>query len=490
MGYCRRKPKHQVHLNKRWVHLSSCQAGQMGMLQTVMATTSLFCMSLNQLRALILAAETVVTAQADPAILDAAFDSVLVTLVAFLGLLQALHVADAVLFDIPFHEEAAPQQYTRSKNLRIANLNNVQALKMTHFSQSQLHCLYAHFGLAALAAGVGTTIPIFTGHTYYRIHPEEVFLFTLTKLATGMSNHMIVDTFFGGDYNRWSYGYPWMLCYLDKRYKNIVGHQGLTCFVMDFPWFHRAIEEHVQHNHLHELVDGTMRIVPGINFMPWDVFAFINDSIDCISTPFSGPHGDYEGAARRAEYANAQQAFYMGYIKVHGIKVETVFLPNGLCALFGPVSAWRADASVAAMSNLNAFLVLIQQGQFFSPAGAEVLFSAFGDCAFNLGDQCIQSYYCTFAAGVQLTDAQKRCNAMMRSACITIEKNYAMVSNLFSICATRDGYKIAKERTYAIEQLRVCTLLTNCYVCMNGNIAGSDNTFGLSSPILSKYLRL
>jgi hypothetical protein len=49
---------------------------------------------------------------------------------------------------------------------------------MTHFSQSQLRHLYAHFGLAALAAGVGTTIPIFTGHTYYRIHPEEVFLFT------------------------------------------------------------------------------------------------------------------------------------------------------------------------------------------------------------------------------------------------------------------------------------------------------------------------
>ena len=165
-------------------------------------------MSLNQLRALILAGGTVVTAQADLAFLDAAFDSVSVTLVSFLGLLRATHVADAVLFDIPFHEEAAPQQYTRTKNLRLADLNNVQALKMTHFSQSQLRRLYAHFGLTALAAGVGTTIPIFTGHTYYRIHPEEVFLFTLTKLASGMSNHMIVDTYFGRDYNRWMYGYP------------------------------------------------------------------------------------------------------------------------------------------------------------------------------------------------------------------------------------------------------------------------------------------
>jgi hypothetical protein len=316
-GCRRRKAKRQATPNERWLHLGARQADQMRTIQTVMATTSLFCMSLNHFRALILAAGTVVTAQADLAVLDAAFDSVSVTLVAFLGLLRATHVADAVLFDIPFHEEAAPQQYTRSKNLRLADLNDIQALKMTHFSLSQLGHLYAHFGLAALAAGVGTTIPIFTGHTYYRIHPEEVFLFTLTKLATGLSNHMIVDTYFGGDYNRWTYGYPWMLRYLDERYKHIAGHQGLTRFVADFPRFHRAIEEYVQRDHLRELVDGTMTIVPGINFMPWDVFAFIDDSIDRISTPFSGPRGDYEGAARRAEYADAQQAFYTGYIKAH-----------------------------------------------------------------------------------------------------------------------------------------------------------------------------
>jgi hypothetical protein len=80
-------------------------------IQTLIATTSLFCSSLNQLRALILAAETVVTAQADLAVLNAAFDSVSVTLVAFLGLIRAMHIADAKLYDIPLHEEAAPRQF-------------------------------------------------------------------------------------------------------------------------------------------------------------------------------------------------------------------------------------------------------------------------------------------------------------------------------------------------------------------------------------------
>jgi hypothetical protein len=78
----------------------------------LMATTSSFCMSLNQLRALIHAAKIVVTAHANLAILYAAFDSVLVTLVAFHGLLQAMHLTDLLLFDIPFYKEAMLQQFS------------------------------------------------------------------------------------------------------------------------------------------------------------------------------------------------------------------------------------------------------------------------------------------------------------------------------------------------------------------------------------------
>jgi hypothetical protein len=105
-----------------------------------------------------------------------------------------------------------------------------------------------------------------------------------------------------------------MLCYLDNRYKDIFSHQGLSRFVQDFPKFHKAIEEYVQPDHLHELDDGTMTIVPGINFLPWDVFAFINDSIDCISTPFSGLRGEYEGAARTISRGMASKSKPCSYL--------------------------------------------------------------------------------------------------------------------------------------------------------------------------------
>ncbi len=110
--------------------------------------------------------------------------------------------------------------------------------------------------------------------------------------------------------------------------------------------------------------------------------------------------------------------------RVPGIMVETVFLPSGLCTLFGPVSARWADAGVLRMSNLNEFLVDVQHGRFATAAGDEVFYSAFGDLAFNLGMQCIQSYYRDFAGAAQLDGARRKCNASMRAARVTVEKSY------------------------------------------------------------------
>ena len=78
----------------------------------------------------------------------------------------------------------------------------------------------------------------------------------------------------------------------------------------------------------------------------------------------------------------------------------------------------------------------------------------------------------------------------MRAARIAIEKNYAMVSNIFRICGSAEGNKIAKKHPVVLEQLRVCILLTNCYVCLNGDQAGSVNTFNISPPSLEEYLAL
>ena len=98
----------------------------------------------------------------------------------------------------------------------------------------------------------------------------------------------------------------------------------------------------------------------------------------------SGTDGDYDGTPRKALGNVVQRAVYTGYKKCHGLKVETVLLPNGISTLFGPTSARIHDVgSVLQMSGLDAFLVEIEQGK-------PEVYCAFGDSTYNAGYlQCI-----------------------------------------------------------------------------------------------------
>lgn len=42
--------------------------------------------------------------------------------------------------------------------------------------------------------------------------------------------------------------------------------------------------------------------IPGLCYLPFDIVAFIEDSIEQSSTPLSGPCGNYEGAGRKEAY--------------------------------------------------------------------------------------------------------------------------------------------------------------------------------------------
>ncbi len=236
---------------------------------------------------------------------------------------------------------------------------------------------------------------------------------------------------------------------------------------------------------MHENDNGDIIEYPGLDHLPdeYRIIGFIDDSIDRISTPFSGPAGDYEGAPRRYQYESAQRAVYSGYKHCHGIKVETVFLPNGISTVFGPVSARRNDRGVLNMSGLNAFLELIQ-------LNAPVKFKLLGDGLFAMGLSCIVSYYRAIPGIFHLTVAETTINYVLKSARMTIEKNYGMTNVVFRICNATDEYKLTRQKSYAVEQLRVCHLLVNCYSCLNGNQAAHSNVFDCIPPTLEDYLQL
>ena len=120
-----------------------------------------------------------------------------------------------------------------------------------------------------------------------------------------------------------------------------------------------------------------LQSIPAKNYLPFSLFGFIDCSIFQINRPYAGPNGDFVGSPRRPEHHDSQRAVYTGYKKLHGIKIETVHLPNGISTVFGPVSARPHDVNgVLQMSGLDRFLHVIQQG-------ANHIYSLLGDGVYN-----------------------------------------------------------------------------------------------------------
>jgi hypothetical protein len=71
------------------------------------------------------------------------------------------------------------------------------------------------------------TNPNGPGGRNHLFHPEELFLFMMMTCHTGMTRKALCAYVFGGNASRWSFGYPWILRYVDTRYARTLSHEKL-----------------------------------------------------------------------------------------------------------------------------------------------------------------------------------------------------------------------------------------------------------------------
>ena len=493
-GHRRRGAKRNHSRDRRIMHLSHAQVGFMSSLQQrcyMEGSNALIYVFFTT--KLLLACAYAMGAESDyitEQIVIAIVHVRMIKLVIHISRFDLCQYLDYVLHDIPPEEEAAMTIKPR-QNIVFESWSDWDCYHYTNFHKEQLARIFSCFGLQAIIDPITGKVQVPTGYynqrgvaCYYNFHPEELFFYTMTRMKTGNDHTQMCGDIFGGSPKRWSIAWRWVMKYLDDRYQHVIGHQGLLRYVDQFAEFFDAIQQKVQQQYKQDNHDGTYNEADGLAFLPFDIFGFIDCSIDKISRPFSGPRGDYPGAGRRNEYSVAQRAFYTGYKKIHGIKVETVFLPNGISTVFGPVSSRLHDVNgVLQMSNLNEFLVSIQEQNQHE-------YQALGDSAYGINLRCIRSYFKSFAGQPPLTAHQMKCNAAIKRCRQSIEWSYGDVSKYFSICAHPKHNMLAKKNPYAIEQLRVAHLLCNIYTCLNGDKASGHNGFCCKPPRLEDYLRL
>lgn len=202
------------------------------------------------------------------------------------------------------------------------------------------------------------------------------------------------------------------------------------------------------------------------------IFGFIDNTIISTARPGGGPSS--EGVNARRKDPLIQRAFYNGWKKQHGIKFQTLDLPNGLNAhIVGPFSCRKNDLFLLRDSQINQKLSDLQTNNL-------IQYKVYGDSAYMvLNDTHIRARYPTEG----ITPQQTIENKVLSKCRESIEWNYGQLKEMWSFIDFKKNLKLLKS---PIGVVCVCAMiLRNAYVTMNGNI--TSTYFNYQPPTLEDW---
>ena len=99
-------------------------------------------------------------------------------------------------------------EYGKPRNRGIEDFSDYECLRYTCITKSQLYRMYHYFK-------IDPQLRIHHhGDNYYSFTGQEVFLFSLTKIALGLNNQVLCMFIFGGCSRRCSAAYKWFLFHM------------------------------------------------------------------------------------------------------------------------------------------------------------------------------------------------------------------------------------------------------------------------------------
>ncbi|EJK74740.1 hypothetical protein THAOC_03560 [Thalassiosira oceanica] len=350
---------------------------------------------------------------------------------------------DQQYHDIPFDEEAENRSTTPRmprQHIRLNTWSEYECRRFTGFKRHELIRLYTCFDLVGQTSANGRIrVPNGGGHAGW----DSPTLIYVTSYSEGRRPFGV--TVF--------HGYSVTLT-IDMRLSFAI--KGLGRFASRFHYFYTQIERYCQRALDYYDINGTLtHINVGLIYLPFIIFGFIDCSVFRVYRPFSSTVNQfYAGSQRNPRYHDAQRAVYTGWKKFHGIKIETVMLPNGLSTVYGPVSARVFDTTgVAVMSGIDQFLQVLMQGW-------NITYYLFGDGVYNTSTLSrIRSYFRTYRRVDVLTRDQIVVNQRLKACRELIEHTYADLQNIFRLCPLPSNFKLGQSHPYAQSQLRLAKAL-------------------------------
>ena len=165
---------------------------------------------------------------------------------------------------------------------------------------------------------------------------------------------------------------------------------------------------------------------------------------------------------------NVQRACYNGHKRHHGLKFQSIVLPDGLVAqMFGPVEGRRHDSTLLKFSKLDEKMAMLPPGSYI-----------YGDQAYQVRPWLLSPF-----RGPNKPPYMRRWNRCMRTVRISVEHGFKIITSLFAHLKYVPAQQIFK--TPVEKHYLVCTALANMHNCLYRNQVSQH--FNLAPPTLEKY---
>jgi len=204
------------------------------------------------------------------------------------------------------------------------------------------------------------------------------------------------------------------------------------------------------------------------------VFGFIDNTMNATCRPAGGPTADGRDAPRYDPLI--QQAWYNGWKKLHGMKWQTVDLPNGMnYHCWGGFSVRHNDLYSLRHSDINEITATAQAGQLLQ-------YFIYGDSAYcSLQNSHIRARH-DYALNTMRENLENRALSSCREI---IEWDYGDVGKIFPLV---DYKRVLKLRSMPIKQMYLTAMiLRNAFNTLQPN--ETSQYFNVPPPTLEEWLR-
>ena len=293
---------------------------------------------------------------------------------------------------------------------------------------------------------------------------EEAFLVTVFRMAWPRKLTQI-EGIFGRDYSLWSRVINFMLNFMVDWWSYLL-FDNMTFWLPYLALMHSNIVDKIRslgYNY-------DIRLL-GLDLdTQHHIFGFIDNTITATCRPAGGPADD--GINARRLDALIQRAFYTGWKKLHGLKLQSIDLPNGMTFhAYGPISCRHSDSFSFRESRIQTKLAELQENE-------EIKYSMYGDSAYGRGH-----LICARHQGDNLTPRQIAENKLFSSVRECIEWGYRDIKERWRAL---DYKKLLRIRNMPVGKMfAFALLLKNAHCCLNGN--QTSNYFDCLPPTLVEW---